>query len=82
MLNGVSRNFIAVLTQERLLRLLQKHSDLFFDIILIDEAHNLIEYRKNNIREILTVQDLRILKKRNLNTKFYYFTPFLVEPQN
>lgn len=79
MLNNVSGKIIAVLTQERLLRLLQKHQDLTFDIILIDEAHNLIE---NNSREILTIQDLKILKKRNPNTKFHYFTPFLVDPEN
>lgn len=78
MLNESTENFIAVLTQERLLRLLQKHSDLNFDIILIDEAHNLIE---NNNREILAIQNLKILKKRNSNIKYYYFTPFLVEPK-
>ena len=79
MLSDISKSFIAVLTQERLLRLLQKHADLNFDIVLIDEAHNLIE---NDSREILTIQDLKILKKRNNSIKFYYFTPFLVEPQN
>ncbi len=79
MLNDITENFIAVLTQERLLRLLQKHTDLSFDIVLIDEAHNLIE---NDSREILTIQDLKILKKRNDSMEFYYFTPFLVEPQN
>ncbi len=78
MLNEIPETFIAVLTQERLLRLLQKHSDLCFDIVLLDEAHNLIE---NDSREILTIQDLKILKKRKFDTKFYYFTPFLVDPQ-
>lgn len=78
MLNTIPENIIAVLTQERLLRLLQKRQDLNFDIILIDEAHNLIE---DDGREILTIQDLKILKKRNANTKFHYFTPFLVEPK-
>jgi hypothetical protein len=79
MLNDESVSFIAVLTQERLLRLLQKHQELTFDIILIDEAHNIIE---DDGREILTIQDLKILKKRNPNTNFYYFTPFLVNPEN
>lgn len=77
MINDSSLNIIAVLTQERLLRLLQKHPDLNFDIVLIDEAHNLIE---NDSREILTIQNLKILRKRNINVKYYYFTPFLVEP--
>jgi len=78
MLNDISGNFIAILTQERLLRLLQKHTDLTFDIVLIDEAHNLIE---NDSREILTIQDLKILRKRNLNVKLHYFTPFLADPE-
>lgn len=78
MLNDSSENFIAILTQERLLRLLQKHPDLTFDMTLIDEAHNLIE---NDEREILTIQNLKILKKRNPETRYYYFTPFLVEPK-
>ncbi len=72
-------NFIAVFTQERLLRILQKNENLFFDIILVDEAHNLI---KNDNREILTLQDLLILKKRNPNTIFNYFTPFLAKPED
>lgn len=78
MLDEIQNNFIAILTQERLLRLLQKHPSLKFDMVLIDEAHNLIE---NDSREILTIQNLKILKKRNSETKYYYFTPFLVEPQ-
>ncbi|VVH63661.1 Helicase conserved C-terminal domain protein [uncultured Gammaproteobacteria bacterium] len=79
MLNNILKKFIAVLTQERLLRLLQKHTNLTFDIVLTDEAHNLIE---NDSRDILTIQDLKILKKRNTNIKFYYFTPFLISPEN
>lgn len=78
MLNDIPEQCIAVLTQERLLRLLQKHPTMTFDIVLVDEAHNLIE---NDDREILTIQNLKILKKRNFNTKFYYFTPFLVDPK-
>ncbi len=78
MLKDVSDNFIAVLTQERLLRLLQKFTSLKFDIILVDEAHNLMD---DDSREILTIQDLRILKKRNSATNFYYFTPFLINPE-
>jgi len=71
--------FIAVLTQERLLRLLQKHPKLSFDIALIDEAHNIID---SDARETLAVQDLHILKNRNSFTRFYYFTPFLSRPEN
>ena len=79
MLKNISDKFIAVLTQERLLRLLQKHQDLKFEIVLVDEAHNIIE---DNSREILIIQDLKILKSRNPETHFYFFTPFLVSPGN
>jgi hypothetical protein len=34
MLNNILKKFIAVLTQERLLRLLQKHTNLTFDIVI------------------------------------------------
>ncbi|WP_323587517.1 DEAD/DEAH box helicase family protein [Aliarcobacter butzleri] len=78
MLSSTENNFIAVLTQERLLRLLQKHPSLKFDMVLIDEAHNLVE---NDNREILTIQNLKILKKRNSEIKYYYFTPFFIEPE-
>ncbi len=78
MIHDFSKNIIAVLTQERLLRLLQKYNMLSFDIVLIDEAHNLIE---ENEREVLLVQDLKILKNRNKETLFHFFTPFLVDPQ-
>lgn len=74
-----ANGFIAVLTQERLLRLLQKHPKLIFNVVLIDEAHNMIDI---DSRETLTVQDLHILKNRNSLTKFYYFTPFLSQPEN
>ena len=79
MLNNISKKFIAVLTQERLLRLLQKHQALKFEIVLIDEAHNMLE---DDSREILVIQDLKILKHRNPETRFYFFTPFLVNPEN
>lgn len=82
MLDKVKGDIIAVLTQERLLRVLQKHTELKFDIVLIDEAHNLLGNDNNDNRDILTVQDLKILKKRNENTHFYYFTPFLANPEN
>jgi superfamily II DNA or RNA helicase len=71
-------SFIAVLTQERLLRLLQKNDELKFDFILVDEAHNIL--RKDN-RAILLTQVLLIVKNRNKNVIFNYFTPFLAEPE-
>lgn len=72
-------NILCVFTQERLLRLLQKTSSLKFDLILVDEAHNLLE---NNERSLLLTEVLMITNRRNENLLTNYFTPFLVSPQS
>ncbi len=69
--------FIAVLTQERLLRLLQKNPKLAFDRILVDEAHNILD---NDERARLLAQVLLIAQKRNANLDASFFTPFLADP--
>lgn len=74
MYRGHEPSFIAVLTQERLLRLLQKNPSLSLDLILIDEAHNMLN--KDSRAELLT-QILLITKKRNLDVVFNFFTPFI-----
>ena len=76
MYKGNEKSFIAVLTQERLLRLLQKDKRLSFDLILVDEAHNLL-YK--NSRAILLAQVLMILRKRSKLVDFQFFTPFLID---
>lgn len=73
------KGFVAVLTQERLLRLLQKNVDFHLDILLLDEAHNLM---KSDQRAILLAQVLLILRKRNKKTAFNFFTPFISESKN
>ncbi|WP_107942633.1 DEAD/DEAH box helicase [Metasolibacillus fluoroglycofenilyticus] len=72
-------NVTAVLTQERLLRLLRNHKQLHFDIVFIDEAHNLLE---KNERSILLASVISILEKRNSNVKFKFLTPFLIDQKN
>lgn len=72
-------NFIAVLTQERLLRLLKKNPNLYLDTILVDEAHNLLE---SGERAQLLAYTLIISKKRNEEVDIKYFTPFLVNANN
>lgn len=72
-------SFLAVLTQERLLRLLQKHKDLALDLILVDEAHNLLE---DNERSHLLAQVLLIAQNRNRNFIVNFFTPFLVNVES
>ena len=76
MYKGTEANFVAVLTQERLLRLLQKNPTLSLDLVLIDEAHNLL---RGDTRAILLTQVLLILLKRNPSTVLNFFTPFVAE---
>ncbi|GAA4146278.1 hypothetical protein GCM10022216_31000 [Sphingobacterium kyonggiense] len=82
MYKGNEKKFVSVLTQERLLRLLQKNEVLNFDLILIDEAHNLFGDKKNDGRSILLAQVIIILKARNNNVIFNFFSPFISNPDN
>src|SRR5699024_6307958 len=56
MLSELDNSFIAVLTQERALRVLEKRSQ-FFDVLYLDEAHNLFE---TNFRSILLSRVIRL----------------------
>ncbi|HHQ6552130.1 TPA: DEAD/DEAH box helicase [Serratia fonticola] len=70
---------IFVLTQERASKLLSKNKDFYFDILLIDEAHNLLENTARS-RLLANVICRAIFRKKNLKTK--YFTPFLNDANN
>ena len=70
---------VAVLTQERLLRLLQKEDKLSFDVVYVDEAHNLLDDEK---RGRLLAASLIVLNKRNENIAVRFLTPFLVDVGN
>lgn len=82
MYKGTETNFVAVLTQERLLRLLQQNISLKFDLALIDEAHNLFGDKETDGRSILLAQTIIILKKRNRDTILNFFSPFISNPEN
>jgi hypothetical protein len=82
MYKGTENSFVAVLTQERLLRLLQKNTSLKMDLVLIDEAHNLFGDKANDGRSILLAQTIIILKSRNKNITFNFFSPFISNPEN
>jgi hypothetical protein len=71
--------FIAVLTQERLLRLLQGNPDLSFRYVFIDEAHNLLEKEH---RSTLLAQAIILLNSRDEDAAYKFLTPFLVDTQN
>ena len=76
---GNEENLIAVLTQERLQALMNKHRNVYFDCIFIDEAHNIFS---DDDRASLLGQVQLILNKRNPNTKFSYFSPFISDVNN
>lgn len=86
MYKGNEESFVSVLTQERLLRLLQKNQTLKFDLVLIDEAHNLFGEKpfgeKADSRALLLAQTIMILKKRNNNVILNFFSPFVYDPKN
>ncbi len=81
MYKGNEESFVSVLTQERLLRLLQKNPRLKLDLVLIDEAHNLFGEKpyaeKPDSRALLLAQTIMILKKRNNNVVLNFFSPFV-----
>ena len=79
MYNGNEARVIAIMTQERLLRLLRKVDDLQFDYVIIDEAHGLLH---DDDRNMLLASVILVLEKRNPNTVFKFLTPFLCDAEN
>lgn len=78
MYNESDDNMIAVLTQERLLRLLQNNSELKIDLLIIDEAHNILdEFKNTKMRSVILTSVISICYKRNNNIVCKYLTPFL-----
>ncbi|EMD17102.1 hypothetical protein HMPREF9943_00665 [Eggerthia catenaformis OT 569 = DSM 20559] len=78
MYNNKDDEIIAVLTQERLLRLLQSNPDLKFDLLIVDEAHNILdEFSNERTRSVILASVIIICKKRNDNIICKYLTPFL-----
>lgn len=77
---SVERNNRAfVLTQERLNRLLNENAGLTFDMVFVDEAHNLLQ---SDRRSELLAAMLCILGARNPETSFKFLTPFLCDELN
>lgn len=76
MYNGNEDRLVAVMTQERLLRLLQKVKNVSFDYVIIDEAHSLLH---DDGRNILLASVILVLEKRNPDTVFKFLTPFLCD---
>lgn len=64
---------ICVFTQERAIRLIQD-SDFSFDVLYIDEAHNLFEKDERNV---LLARLIKLNKKKNQNQKIVYLSPLI-----
>ena len=71
-------SFIAVFTQERALRLLIKH-ETCFDILFVDEAHNLL---KENSRSILLSRVIAKNRVLNPDHRVLYLSPLLQDANN
>lgn len=72
-------SFIAIFTQERALRLLKKHPDIHFDILFIDEAHNLLD---RDSRSLLLSRLILWNLKLNPNCKNIYLSPLVTDSNN
>jgi hypothetical protein len=71
-------SFIAIFTQERCLRLMSR-IELSFDLLFIDEAHNLFD---DDPRSILLSRLLIRNKQRNPSQKVIYLSPLIDEQDN
>lgn len=67
-------DFIAILTQERAVRLLESHPTLSFTSLFVDEAHNAFN---TDDRSLLISRLIRESKLRDPLTKFYFFSPVI-----
>lgn len=79
MYNANDEHCVAVLTQERVIRILKENPNLNFDYIVIDEAHDLIG---GEIREELLAEAIIILNKRNPGAAFKFLTPFIKDSKS
>lgn len=79
MYNPKDSTCLAVLTQERLLRVFKKDTNLSFDCFIVDEAHELLE---NKSRSRILADVIIVAQKRNRNTAFKFLTPFIENETN
>lgn len=76
MYNSNEQSCLAILTQERLLRLFKK---LRFDCVVVDEAHEILE---NETRSRTLANVIIVTQKRNPDVAFKFLTPFLADAEN
>jgi hypothetical protein len=68
---------IAIFTQERLFRLYHLNKDVSFELVLVDEAHNILD---KDERGRLLASTLIFQKIRNPKIRFRFLTPFINDP--
>jgi len=71
-------SFIAIFTQERALRLL-KNENVYFDILFIDEAHNIL---KKDTRSVLLSRLIKRNTQRLGRSKIIYLSPLISDSNN
>ena len=79
MYNPNDSSCLAVLTQERLLRIFKKDPMLSFDCIIVDEAHEILE---DDSRSRTLANVIIVAQKRNSEVAFKFLTPFLDDSTN
>lgn len=79
MYNPNDSSCLAVLTQERLLRIFKKDPQLSFDCIIVDEAHEMLE---DGSRSRTLANVIIVAQKRNPEVAFKFLTPFLADSTN
>ena len=79
MYNKNDSNVLAVMTQERVLRLLKNNPLFTFDCVIVDEAHELLD---SSERSRLLTSVIVVLYKRNPETVFKFLTPFIYDASN
>lgn len=73
------QKFIAVLTQERALRLLLNNESLAFDKMYIDEAHNLFS---KDSRVVTLARLIKLNRRRSQVSKIMYLSPLISNSDN
>lgn len=79
MYNPNDLSCLAVLTQERLLRIFKKDPQLSFDCIIVNEAHEMLE---DDSRSRTLANVIIVAQKRNPEVAFKFLTPFLADSTN
>lgn len=75
---GDESSIIAIFTQERSLRLLSRRN-FYFDILFIDEAHNILQ---DDSRSILLSRLIAKNRTLNLGQKVIYLSPLIEKTEN